>query len=77
MDDNTNNLDPRIEILWLKYLETNSCPKCGLWDTDIRLMTVPGYPIKFWRFHCNHCQQQWADPKAQRRYPKKWRIKIK
>ena len=73
---NLNNLD--LELLWLKFKSTDTCPKCHEWDVDIRLIPkVEKIRPSFLKYHCNLCRQEWADPAALAITHKKRRIRVK
>lgn len=73
-----NDLNPRIRTLWLKFKESGVCPKCEFWDVSIRIVSsIPKQRPAFFKYHCNLCLTEWADPEALSQVSVKHRIRVK
>ena len=56
-----SNIDPSIEILWLKFKESDLCPGCSKWDVTIRRQHTRDRPPRFfYRYDCQLCKTSWA-----------------
>ena len=73
-----SNIDPSIEILWLKFKESDLCPNCSKWDVTIRRQHTRDRPPRFfYRYDCQLCKTSWAPPWSQVNLPANSRVRVK